>query len=97
MEGNKTETLQDNDLTLPFDSQKMKTLMNGKPLLYNISTLSKDYYRFFEVGVGFFLRNGSKSAFVNNYDYKTFSKYFGGRNDITSSGTHDGVKLQGTT
>ena len=69
--------------------------MNGNPLLYNISELAKDYYRFFEVGTGFFLRDGAQSAFVNNYDYKKYSKYFGARNDITSSGTHEGLESQG--
>ena len=66
--------------------------MTGNAQLYNISTLSRDYYRFFEVGLGFFLRDGSKSRFVNNYDYKTYSRYFGGKSDLTTSGTHEGIK-----
>ena len=73
----------------------MSTLMNGNSLLYNTSSHSQDYYRFFEVGLGFFLRNGSQSSFVNNYDYKSYSQYFGGRNDITTSGTNESLKLKG--
>jgi hypothetical protein len=69
--------------------------MSRNSPLYNISKLTKDYYRFFEVGIGYFLRDGSQSDFVNNYDYKTYSKYFGGKNDITTSGTHEGLKLKG--
>ena len=73
----------------------MTTLMNGNPLLYNTSSHSQDYYRFFEVGLGFFLRDGFQSAFVNNYDYKSYSQYFGGKNDITTSGTRESLKLKG--
>lgn len=80
------------DLSLPYNEQKMTKLMNGNPSRYNISMHSKDYFRFFEVGLGFFLTNGSQSTFVNNYDYKTYSKYFGARNDITTSGTSKGLK-----
>ena len=69
--------------------------MNNNPSLYNTSAHSKDYYKYFEVSLGFFLRDGSQSSFVNNYDYKTYSKYFGGKNDTTTSGTHEALKLKG--
>lgn len=71
--------------------------MNANPSHYNMSMLSQDYYRFFEVGLGFFLRDGSQPRFANNYDYKTYSEYLGGKNDITTSGTYDGFKMQGKT
>ncbi|XP_028396244.1 protein dispatched homolog 3-like [Dendronephthya gigantea] len=93
-EGNKSKYTPNSDLSIPSSEQKMTTLMKGNPSRYNMSMHSKDYFRFFEVGLGFFLRNGSQSTFVNNYDYKTYSKYFGSRNDITTSGTYEGLKLQ---
>lgn len=69
--------------------------MQDNPSLYNVSKLSDNYYRYFEVGLGFFLTNGSRTGYANNYDYQTFGTYFGGTTDIAESGTYQDTAVQG--
>ena len=60
----------------------MKTLMQFNPELYNTSSLSQAYYRFFEVALGYWLTRGNTS--YNNDDFVTYGLLLGGQVDTTS-------------
>ena len=61
--------------------------------LYNISTLPRTYYRYFEVGLGYFITNGLQSDYWKNYDFQTYSVLVGGEKDPTT--LPSGSNLQG--
>ena len=59
----------------------MKTLMRYNPGMYNVSSLTDSYYRFFEVALGYWLTEGNRS--YSNYNYVTYGKLLGGAVDTT--------------
>ena len=64
----------------------MSTLMEENPQIFNISidALPDTYYRFFEVGLGYFVTQGGSLAFASSYDFDKYQDMFGGEIDPTS-------------
>lgn len=65
----------------------------NEPRLFNVS-LPDTYYRFFEVGLGYFITQGGAPDFASSYDYDKYQDMFGGEIDPTS--ISNGASLQGT-
>lgn len=63
----------------------MKQLMKNNPQLYNASSLPETYYRYFEIGLGFFITNGGDSQYAETYDFKKYGNLIGGVSDPTLS------------
>ena len=64
--------------------------------LYNVSRLSDYYYRYFEVGNGFFITNAGSSSYASTYDFKKYGNLLGGAADPTlSSNAPPKTYLQG--
>lgn len=57
--------------------------MRANPEVYNVS-LPDTYYRFFEVGAGFFITQGGAKDFASSYDFEKYSELIGGEADPTS-------------
>jgi hypothetical protein len=57
--------------------------MEGNPALYNISALPQTYYRYFEIGIGYFITNGGDSGYAETYDFKKYGNLIGGAADPT--------------
>ena len=60
--------------------------MQYNPRLYNVSMLPDSYYRYFEVGNGFFITNGGSPAYASTYDFKKYGNLLGGVADPTLAG-----------
>lgn len=59
--------------------------MEYNPTLYNLSLLSENYYRYFEIGVGFFITDGGNPRYAETYDFKKYGQLIGGAADPTLS------------
>ena len=59
--------------------------MKYNPHLYNVSLLPQTYYRYFEVGFGFFITNGGDRQYAETYDFKKYGHLIGGAADPTLS------------
>ena len=72
----------------------MTTLMEYNPRIFNISVdeLPPSYYRFFEVGFGYFITQGGSPDFASSYDYDKYQDLFGGQIDPTSIATGATIK-----
>lgn len=81
-EGNKIQYPNGLDLSLPINSDKARTLMKYDPNLYDISMVTDEYYRFFEVAVSNWLTRGNTS--YNHPEYNSYRRMTGGRMDTTS-------------
>lgn len=57
--------------------------MKYNPHLYNVS-LPDTYYRFFEVGMGYFLTDGGSPNFASSYDFEKYERLIGGQVDPSS-------------
>ena len=57
--------------------------MEGNPNLYNTSLLSDSYYRYFEIGLGYFMTDGGSSNYATTYDFKKYESLLGGVADPT--------------
>ena len=57
--------------------------MEKNPQLYNVSLLTQTYYRYFEIGVGFFITNGGSRKYAETYDFKKYGDLIGGAADPT--------------
>ena len=68
-----------------INDDKMKQLMKHNSQLYNASSLPETYYRFFEIGLGFFITNGGHPRYAETYDFKKYGKLIGGVSDPTLS------------
>lgn len=79
----------------PINSAKMNTLMAYNPRLFNINvtSLPDTYYRFFEVGLGYFLVQGGSTDFGSSYDYDKYSDMLGGQLDPSS--IESGASIKG--
>ena len=58
--------------------------MQANDGLYNVSLLPDTYYRYFEVGVGYFITNGLDEHYASTYDFAKYRKYIAGTPDPTS-------------
>ena len=83
-EENKTK-YKDADFSFPLNGPKMRKLMKENPQLYNVSLLRDTYYRYFEVGVGYFITDGGSVNYASTYDFKKYSEMLGGAPDPTSN------------
>lgn len=70
--------------------------MKANPTFYNVSLLPDTYYRFFEVGVGYFITNGGDKNYASTYDFEKFSDVIAGSPDPTSE-TDKLESLQGNS
>ncbi len=60
--------------------------MKHNPQLYNVSLISDSYYRYFEIGLGYFITDGRRShAYATTYDFKKYESLLGGATDPTLS------------
>ena len=91
-EKNNAKYPNNSDFSFPLNAEKMKPLMDANQHLYNVS-LPDTYYRFFEVGVGYFFTQGGKKDYATSYDFEKYSDLFGGAVDPTL--IKNGSKLQG--
>jgi hypothetical protein len=71
------------DFSLVINSNKMRELMKYNSQLYNVSLLPETYYRYFEIGIGFFLTNGGSRRYAETYDFKKYGDLIGGAADPT--------------
>ena len=71
------------DFSFVINDDKMKKLMKYHPRLYNVSTLPETYYRFFEIGLGFFITNGGDRQYAETYDFRKYGNLIGGASDPT--------------
>ena len=84
VESNMTKYPNGSSFGFPLNSAKMTTLMKAnEPRLFNVS-LPDTYYRFFEVGLGYFITNGGSPDFAKTYDYDKYQNAFGGQIDPSS-------------
>ena len=69
--------------------------MKHNPSLFhiNVTSLPDTYYRFFEVGLGYFLVQGGSPDFGSSYDYDKYSDMLGGQLDPSS--IESGASIQG--
>ena len=83
------------DFSFPLNSVKMTTLMERNPRLFNITlqSLPDTYYRYFEVGLGYFLVQGGAPDWGSSYDYDKYSDMLGG--EIDPSSIETGATLKG--
>ena len=51
--------------------------------LYNTSLLSDSYYRYFEIGLGYFITDGGSDTYASTYDFKKYESLLGGVLDPT--------------
>ncbi len=73
----------------------MTTLMEANPLKFNnvnAKSLPDTYYRFFEVGLGYFMTQGISKDFASSYDFKKYQDMFGGQIDPSSIANSGSVK-----
>ena len=82
-EGKKVKYPNGSDFSFVINGNNMKKLMTYNPQLYNVSSLSESYYRYFEVGVGFFITNGGERRYAETYDFKKYGNLIGGAADPT--------------
>ena len=82
-EGKKDRYPNGSDFSLVINGNNMRELMKYNPQLYNVSSLSQSYYRYFEVGVGFFITNGGEKRYAETYDFKKYGNLIGGAADPT--------------
>ena len=61
-----------------INSNKMQTLMKNNPDLYDISLLSDSYYRYFEIGLGYFITDGGSPNYATTYDFRKYESLLGG-------------------
>lgn len=71
------------DFSFVINANKMKKLMEYNTNLYNVSSLPETYYRYFEVGLGFFITNGGDRRYAETYDFKKYGGLIGGAADPT--------------
>lgn len=57
--------------------------MKANPNIYNV-TLPDTYYRFFEVGAGYFMTQGGAKDYGSSFDYKNYKEFIGGELDPTT-------------
>ena len=65
----------------------MMKLRDGNPLLFN-TPLPEMYYRFFEIGVAYFMSQGGAPDFATSYDFKKYTDYVGGQGDNINTGVN---------
>lgn len=74
----------------------MQNMMYYNPDLYNVSLLSDSYYRYFEIGLGYFITDGGSKKYATTYDFKKYQSLLGGVMDPTLSRTaSNNTYLQG--
>ena len=61
----------------------MAALIRANPQIYNIS-LPDTYYRFFEVGAGFFMTQGGAINYTSSYDYIKYTDLIAGEFNPTT-------------
>ena len=68
--------------------------MELNPKIFNISVndLPSSYYRFFEVGLGYFITQGASPDFASSYDYDKYQDLFGGEVDPSSIANRGSIK-----
>ena len=66
--------------------------MQANDGLYNVSLLPDTYYRYFEVGVGYFITNAGDKTYASTYDFEKYNKFIAGTPDPTSKAA---LTLQG--
>lgn len=70
--------------------------MENYPKLYNVSLLPDTYYRYFEIGLEYFITDGGSPTYPTTYDFKKYESLLGGVFDPTFSGkTSKNLQLQG--
>ena len=72
--------------------------MKANSAFYNVSLLPDTYYRYFEVGLGYFITNGygSDPNYATTYDFEKYGKLVAGTPDPTSNSFNDSkLVLQG--
>lgn len=69
--------------------------MKHNPRLFNITlqSLPDTYYRYFEVGLGYFMIQGGAADWGSSFDYDKYSEMLGGQIDPSSIET--GASLKG--
>jgi hypothetical protein len=74
----------------------MQALMKYNPQLYNnISLLPDSYYRYFEIGLGYFITDGFSPSYASTYDFKEYSSLLGAATDPTARNASKNMPLQG--
>ena len=52
--------------------------MENNPEHYNVSLLSDSFYRYFEIGLGYFITDGVSPTYATTYDFKKYESLLGG-------------------
>lgn len=68
--------------------------MKNNPNVFNttLQALPDTYYRFFEVGMGYFITQGGSPDFASSYDFEKYQDYFGGQLDPSSIASGASIK-----
>ncbi|CAB4012475.1 dispatched homolog 3-like [Paramuricea clavata] len=97
-EAKKSKYPNGSDFSFVINANKMQNMMYYNPDLYNVSLLSDSYYRYFEIGLGYFITDGGSKKYATTYDFKKYQSLLGGVMDPTLSRTaSNNTYLQGNT
>lgn len=71
--------------------------MENNKDLYNVSLFSDSYFRYFEVGLGYFITDGGSRDYSNSFDFKKYHSFLGTAHFPTlSRNASRNAYLQGT-